>query len=84
MSVLPAWADDLVCETLCESCRRPLFLTLPDILQAQRTGCACGRRQMPLTPPGLPEILALVTSLEATAGHLRATRPERGRLERVS
>lgn len=67
MTALPAWSSDLICETRCEVCQRPRFLTLPDILQAQPARCACGFRSVPVTPPGLPEIAALLANLEAAA-----------------
>lgn len=65
MTAAPAWASGLICETCCEVCQRPLFLTLPEILQAQPVRCACGRQQVIATPTGLPEVAALLAHLEA-------------------
>ena len=65
MTALPTWSSDLICETRCEVCQRPRFLTLPDILQAQPARCACGLRYVPVTPPGLPEIAGLLAHLDA-------------------
>lgn len=79
MTAPPAWASDLVCETRCEVCQRPLFLTLRDILQAQPVRCACGHAFAPTIPPGLPETSALLAALEAAVSWGRASRTELAR-----
>ena len=84
MTALPAWASDLRCETRCEVCQRPLFLTLRDILQAQPVRCACGYQFVPATPPGIPEIADLLATLERADGHGRAMRTTCGQLARMA
>ncbi len=69
MTALPAWASELVCETCCPVCRHPVVIPLREVLQAQPMCGACGHRFTPSTPPGLPEIAALLATLEHAAAH---------------
>ena len=84
MTPLPAWANDLVCETCCPLCRQPVVSLLGDILQAQPVRCVCGHYFALAIPPGMPEIAALLITMESTVGYGRFNRRERGRMARMS
>lgn len=84
MTALPAWASDLLCETCCGVCQRPVLVTLRDILQAQPVRCACGHAFTLTIPPGLPETSVLLAALEATDSWSRASRAELASAARAS
>ena len=84
MTPLPAWAKDLVCETGCPLCRQPVVSLLGDILQAQPVRCVCGHHFALAIPPGMPEIAALLVTMESAEGYGSSNRRVRGRMARAS